>query len=87
MHYVILRDDDTNAFTPVECLERLYRPFLDRGLPVNLAAIPEVATGTTTPDGKIEGFLAFKNGCRQKSRALGENQELVSYLRDNPGFH
>ena len=29
MHYVILRDDDTNALTPVGCLEQLYRPFLD----------------------------------------------------------
>ena len=37
MRYVILRDDDTNALTPIECLETLYRPFLDRGLPVNLA--------------------------------------------------
>ena len=45
MRYVILRDDDTNALTPVACLERLYRPFLDRGLPVSLAAIPEVSLG------------------------------------------
>jgi peptidoglycan/xylan/chitin deacetylase (PgdA/CDA1 family) len=57
MHYVIIRDDDTNALTPVECLERLYRPFLDRGLPVNLAVIPEVATDTRTPDGELEGYL------------------------------
>jgi len=28
MHCVILRDDDTNALTPVEYLEQLYRPFL-----------------------------------------------------------
>src|SRR6266511_3759618 len=58
MRYVILRDDDTNALTPVECLERLYRPFLDRGLPVNLAVIPDVATDATTPDGRREGFLS-----------------------------
>ena len=29
MRYVVLRDDDTNFLTPPECLERLYRPFLD----------------------------------------------------------
>src|SRR5712671_5397940 len=58
MRYVILRDDDTNALTPVESLERLYRPFLDRGLPVNLAVIPNVATGTRMPDGRLEGYLA-----------------------------
>ena len=57
MHYVIVRDDDTNAFTPVECLERLYRPFLDRGLPVNLATIPEVSTTAKQKDGRPEGFL------------------------------
>src|SRR5215831_20430120 len=58
MRYVIIRDDDTNALTPVDCLERLYRPFLDRGLPVNLAVIPDVATDAATPDGKREGFLS-----------------------------
>src|SRR5438309_9582293 len=57
MRYVIIRDDDTNALTPVECLERLYRPLLHRGLPVNLATIPNVATDTTMTDGRLEGYL------------------------------
>ncbi len=57
MHYVIIRDDDTNAFTPVECLERLYRPFLDKGLPVNLATIPAVSTNAKMANGQPEGFL------------------------------
>jgi hypothetical protein len=60
MRYVIIRDDDTNALTPVECLERLYRPFLERGLPVNLATIPDVSTAATMADGKSEGFLLTK---------------------------
>src|SRR5438874_9505012 len=87
MHYVIIRDDDTNALTPPECLERLYRPFLSRGLPVNLAAIPEVATGTTLPDGRPEGFLCFKNGTREESVPISSNQELIQYLHANPGYH
>lgn len=62
MRYVIIRDDDTNAFTPVECLERLYRPFLDRGLPVNLAVIPDVSVDATMGDGRPEGFLLRGNG-------------------------
>ena len=57
MRYVIIRDDDTNALTPVECLERLYRPFLDRGLPVNLATIPAVSVNAKMRDGQPEGFL------------------------------
>src|SRR6185503_21362603 len=69
MRYVILRDDDTNALTPVECLERLYRPFLDRNLPVNLAVIPDVSTNALTPDGKTEGFLFAKNGGHEPGTA------------------
>jgi hypothetical protein len=86
MRYVILRDDDTNALTPVECLERLYRPFLDRGLPVNLAVIPAVATNALTPDGKAEGFLFAKNGTRAETVSMCENPRLVHYLRENSGY-
>ncbi len=57
MRCVILRDDDTSALTPPDTLERLYRPFLDRRLPVNLAVIPEVATNTRMADGSPEGYL------------------------------
>jgi hypothetical protein len=86
MRYVILRDDDTNALTPVECLERLYRPFLDRNLPVNLAVIPDVATNALTPDGKPEGFLFAKNGTRSATVPIGANPNLVNYLRENPAY-
>jgi hypothetical protein len=86
MRYVILRDDDTNALTPVDCLERLYRPFLDRGLPVNLAVIPDVATNALTPDGKLEAFLFAKNGTHSATVPIGESMNLVKYLHQNPGF-
>ena len=86
MRYVILRDDDTNALTPVECLERLYRPFLDRNLPVNLALIPDVATNALPPDGKPEGFLFAKNGTRAATVPIGESPKLVNYLRENAGY-
>lgn len=86
MRYVILRDDDTNALTPIECLERLYRPFLDRRLPVNLAVIPEVATNALTPEGKPEGFLFAKNGSRAETVPIGANPDLAKYLRENPDY-
>jgi hypothetical protein len=86
MRYVILRDDDTNALTPVECLERLYRPFLDRNLPVNLATIPDVALNALTPDGKPEGFLFAKNGTRSATVPIGEKPNLVKYLQENAGY-
>jgi hypothetical protein len=61
MRYVILRDDDTNALTPPEYLEQLYRPFLDRGFPVNLATIPLVRTDATDTKGVPEGFLCARD--------------------------
>jgi len=83
MRYVILRDDDTNAFTPVECLERLYRPFLDHGLPVNLATIPRVRTDTIRADGQPEEFLYGAHQAAQRFVSLAENPRLVRYLHQN----
>ena len=87
MRYVILRDDDTNALTPIECLETLYRPFLDRGLPVNLATIPRVRTDTLNSEGDVEGFLFARNSNTPLNVPLAENRDLVRYLRGQPGFH
>jgi len=86
MRTVILRDDDTNALTPWDCLERLYRPFLERNLPVNLAVIPHVRTDTTMPDGRPEGFLVAKNGDVPPALTIGSNRELADYLRANRGY-
>lgn len=87
MRTVILRDDDTNALTPVECLETLYRPFLARGLPVNLATIPEVRLDARTPEGKREGFLPEAPNPAIETVALAENPTLTTYLQRNAGFH
>src|SRR5256885_1745195 len=87
MRYGIFCDDDTKALTPPECLETLYRPLLERGLPVNLAVIPNVALDTTMPDGRPEGFLVYKNGQLHRTAPIGTNQRLVSYLRQNRSYH
>jgi hypothetical protein len=86
MRYVIIRDDDTNAATPVECLERLYRLALDRGMPINLATIPEVSLAATNQEGQLEGFLRFKNGSLGETLPISANPKLIGYLKDNPGF-
>ncbi len=87
MRYVVLRDDDTNALTPVSCLETLYRPFLQRGLPVNLATIPEVSAAARTPTRAREGFLPREGWPAEGTVPLAENRELTRYLHDNPGYH
>jgi len=84
MHYVIIRDDDTNAFTPPECLEQLYRPFLERGLPVNLAVIPDVALGARMGNGRPEGFLVKKPIVETGS--AGDAQGGLSERAGSPGL-
>src|SRR4051812_35027704 len=86
MRTVVLRDDDTNALTPVECLERLYRPFLAQGLPVNLATIPEVRVDARTPAGEREGFLPKDPNPAVETVPLAESRALTQYLRENPGY-
>ena len=86
MHTVILRDDDTCASTPGACLERLYRPFLDRGFPVNLAVIPDVRTDVRTPDGRLEGFLTSGLVPAGPLAPIGGNRELADYLQAEPGY-
>jgi uncharacterized protein DUF2334 len=86
MRHVIIRDDDTNAFTPPECLEQLYRPFLERAMPVNLAVIPAVRRDAKTPEGKREEFLFAANGTAKETNPIGDSSKLVAYLRSEPGY-
>lgn len=90
MKYVVIRDDDTCALTPIECLETLYRPFLERGLPVNLATIPNVRSDVFYPKGPLvgqpEGFLVAAKGVKPGTYPIGSNEKLVEYLKSNPGY-
>jgi len=86
MHYVILRDDDTSAVTPTHVLDTLYRPFLDRGLPVQLSVIPKVNTRATLPDGRPEWYLPNDPTALAETIAIGEHHELTAYLRANREF-
>jgi len=87
MKYVIIRDDDTNALMPTEYLERLYRPFIQRNLPVNLAVIPNVSTKASYAPGHPEKFLLAYKGPQNGCVPIGENKELLQFLRCFPQFH
>src|SRR4051812_10986803 len=87
MRYVILRDDDTNILTPPDCLELLYRPFLDAGLPVNLATIPAVSPHVKRPDGFPERFLWGADSMSEPFLPLTPTSDLARYLRRNAGYH
>ena len=86
MNLVLLRDDDANATTPPEHLERLYRPFLARGFPVNLSVIPEVRCNVRMPDGRLEGFLHAPFAGRADTIPIARNRDLVTYLLQEPGY-
>ncbi len=87
MKYVIIRDDDTSALTPPAYLDELYRPFLDRHLPVNLGLIPNVNTNATWKDGSPEGFLLTKIGTLPNYLSIETATELLQYLKQNPDYH
>ncbi len=71
---VLLRDDDINFFTRPSDLEQAYRDLWTRG-PVTMAVIPYVHGGPEpfVPD-------AYRGTCRE--HPLGDNRELVAFLRD-----
>jgi hypothetical protein len=87
MHYVIIRDDDTCAFTPPALLERIYRPFIDRGMPVTLATIPEVRCDVRTHDGLLEGYLSSGNAPCGLFAPIGNSRGLVDYLKAEALYH
>jgi hypothetical protein len=67
-------------------LETLYRPFLDKRLPVNLATIPNVRSDVFLPNGQPEGFLVASKGAKPGLYSIGSNQKLLGYLKENSGY-
>ena len=78
---VILRDDDVNTTTPVERLERVYRPLLAEGHKITFATIPKVATGTVVPTGEREPFIMGTHGATELP--LQRDTPIVGWLREN----
>lgn len=86
MNYVILRDDDANALTPPALLETIYRPFLEQGMPVGLATIPEVRTDVRRADGLLEGFLFGERAGSVGTVPMADAKTLVDYLLHEPNY-
>ena len=87
MKHCLIRDDDVNALSSPDRLDRLFRPFLEQGIPVNLAVIPEVRTDTRLPDGTLEGFLEGPEAGQPGILPIGSNTGLVDHLVREPDFH
>jgi hypothetical protein len=84
MKYVIIRDDDINALTPVKYIEKLYRPFIDRNLTVTFALIPDVNLAARLPDGKPENFLPGNMTESNSYVPIAQHGELIDYLSSHP---
>jgi peptidoglycan/xylan/chitin deacetylase (PgdA/CDA1 family) len=57
MTVFLIRDDDPNATTDPEQLERTYAPLLDAGLRIAFSVIPRIALDTRDPEGARERFI------------------------------
>lgn len=85
MHYVLLRDDDANAFTDPGLLKWLYAPFVERRQLVHLAVIPEVDPTIVGPDGEREGFIP-RTATGTSPAAISQNLTLCRLIADCPSF-
>jgi len=85
MTMYLVRDDDANATTEPERLERVYAPLLDAGIPVSFAVIPEVALDTRAPDGARERFLDSSRPDSSTSLPLRWDTPLARWIRANQG--
>jgi peptidoglycan/xylan/chitin deacetylase (PgdA/CDA1 family) len=79
---VVLRDDDANATTPVDRLERLYHPLLAEGHKITFATIPKVATPTAAPSGEREDFIVGQHD--EGYRVLQQNSAFVQWQKTRP---
>jgi hypothetical protein len=85
MSVVLVRDDDANATTPPERLERTYAPLLDAGVPVSFAVIPAVALDTLAPDAQRERFIDPDAERTDRELALTSDAALARWLRAHEG--
>jgi hypothetical protein len=88
--YIILREDDVNATTKPEYIERVYEPLIKRGIPINVAVIPSVYCANKLPEGhplltrqKYYAYIQESEG-ENKYLNINEAKRLVSFLnREN----
>jgi Uncharacterized protein conserved in bacteria (DUF2334) len=81
MTIFLLRDDDANATTDPQRLERAYAPLLDAGHALNLSVIPEVALDTRAPDGVRERFLSEDSPDDDRVVPLTADAPMARWLR------
>jgi peptidoglycan/xylan/chitin deacetylase (PgdA/CDA1 family) len=85
MGIIVVRDDDPNATTRPERLERVYAPLFDAGIPVNFSVVPEVALDVRRDDGRRELFLDESAEDCDSVEELTDATPLAAWLRRHEG--
>jgi hypothetical protein len=73
---IVIRDDDVSYFTKPQCLEHIYRPLLELGLPINLAVIPMIHAQSNEPVEPIKYNKKYP-------MLVGENKDLVEFVKQH----
>jgi hypothetical protein len=81
MTLVLIRDDDANATTDPDRLQRAYDPLLDRGIRINFSVVPAVRLDTLAPDGQRERFISEDWKPSENEVELGADTALSVWLR------
>jgi len=85
---VVIRDDDVSYFTKPQCLEHIYRPLLELGLPINLAVIP-IMHAQSYDALQIQGCSALNDPVKpikydkKYLMLVGENVDLVDFVKQH----
>jgi hypothetical protein len=80
---IVLRDDDANATTNPERLERTYAPLLECGIPINFAVIPRASLNVKDPSGNAEGFLDVVPDGAESCVELTPESPLAAWFRSH----
>ncbi|MFQ3534517.1 MAG: DUF2334 domain-containing protein [Aggregatilineales bacterium] len=85
MRPLIVRDDDTSYFTPVEKLEAVYSVLWARGMPVNLAVIPALRCDVRIlhrEGAPYDPSIPPEHRGDSKAYPITENQALCAFLNN-----
>ncbi len=87
--YISIRDDDVNALTSPDTLKEVYGFLFDENIPVNFSAVPKLNASAKTAskdfgEGTYEPFIPKDKAGDDRDIPIGENTELVNFLRSLP---
>jgi hypothetical protein len=84
--YIVLREDDANATTRSEDIERVYEPLIKLKIPINVAVIPSVYCANKLPEGhpllpkqKYYPYIQASEG-EDKYLSVNGAKKLISLL-------